>query len=340
MKIGVVGLGFMGSTHLKAIKNLSASSSTNVELAAVSDPRQELLTGDLSSIQGNLGGPGETYDFSSIGRYPDWRDMLADPNVEAIDFCTPTFLHVENAVSALKAGKHVLVEKPMAISAADAEIMLAASRESGKTLMVAQVLRFLPSYRKLRDSVLSGTVGNPLMATFRRRCGAPFWSAWMGDPTRSGGAIIDLLIHDIDFVLHTFGEPDSISAVGVDDLGRGLDVITASLGYSSGLNVVIQGGWYHQKAFPFSMDYNVVCEGATFEFSSAGTEPTKYLEDGSHEALVLPEVDGYEAELAYFLECASAGKSPDFCPPEQSAAGVKLAEKLKEARKRNGERIS
>lgn len=339
MNIGVVGLGFMGSTHLKAIRKMEESGSLPVKLAAVSDPNEQLLTGDLSSIQGNLGGPGEKYDFSAIGRYPNWRDLLADPNVDAVDFCTPTFLHVENAVAALEAGKHVLVEKPMAITAADAEKMLAAAKASGKILMVAQVLRFFPAYKKLREMVRSGEVGKPIMATFRRRCAAPFWSAWLSDPKRSGGAIIDLLIHDIDFVLHTFGEPETVSAVGIEDLPRGLDIITASLGYPNGLNVVIQGGWYHPKAFPFSMEYNVVCEGATFEFRSNGADPTQYLVDGTESPLELPEQDGYEAEVTYFLECAIAGKQPDFCPPEESAAGVRLAERLKEARPRNGERV-
>ena len=334
MKIGVVGLGFMGSTHLKAITR-----TPGLELAAVSDPVKERLTGDLSAIEGNLGGPGEKYDFSAIGTYENWKDLLADPNVEAVDFCTPTFLHPENAIAALEAGKHVLVEKPMAISSANADAMLAAAQKAGKILMVAQVLRFIPAYRQLREIIRSGAVGKPRMATFRRRCAAPFWSAWLSDPARSGGAIIDLLIHDIDFILHTFGEPETVSAVGIEDLPRGLDVITASLGYADGLNVVLQGGWYHPKAFPFSMEYNVVCDEATFEFQSAGKEPTKFAVDGSEEKLALRDEDGYTMEIAYFAECASAGKQPDFCPPTESAAGVRLAERLKEARKRNGERI-
>jgi predicted dehydrogenase len=335
MKIGVVGLGFMGSTHLKAIDKLPG-----VELVAVSDPKEEILVGDLSGIQGNLGGPGEKYDFSGIGRYPDWRDLLRDDNVEAVDFCTPTFLHVENVLAALAAGKHVLVEKPMAIRSEDADRMLEAAAKAGRILMVAQVLRFFPAYKALREAVISGANGKPRMATFRRRCAAPFWSAWLTDPSKSGGAIVDLLIHDIDFVLHTFGNPESISAVGIEDLPRGLDVITASLSYPENLTVMVQGGWYHPKAFPFSMEYNVVCDEATFEFSSAGTQPTRYAVDGSEAPLELSETDGYDAEIAYFVECASQGKQPDFCPPEQSAAGVKLAERLKEARLKNGERLS
>jgi predicted dehydrogenase len=335
MKIGVVGLGFMGSTHLKAIDKLPG-----VELVAVSDPKESILAGDLSHIQGNLGGPGEKYDFSKLGRYPDWRDLLKDDSVEAVDFCTPTFLHVENVVEALGAGKHVLVEKPMAIRGEDADRMLEAAYKAGRILMVAQVLRFFPAYKALREEVISGANGKPRMATFRRRCAAPFWSVWLTDPSKSGGAIVDLLIHDIDFVLHTFGNPESVSAVGIEDLPRGLDVITASLHYPDNLTVLVQGGWYHPKAFPFSMEYNVVCDEATFEFSSAGTEPTRYAVDGSEAPIKLSETDGYDAEIAYFVECASQGKQPDFCPPEQSAAGVKLAERLKEARLKNGERLS
>lgn len=335
MKIGVVGLGFMGSTHLKALKNIP-----DVELVAVSDPKEEILQGDLSGIQGNLGGPGEKYDFSGIARYPAWRDLLKDDNVEAVDFCTPTYFHVENVVEALNAGKHVLVEKPMAIRGEDTDRMLEAAARNGKILMVAQVLRFFPAYKALREAIRSGEAGKPRMATFRRRCGAPFWSVWLTDPSKSGGAIIDLLIHDIDFALHTFGEPESLSAVGIEDLPRGLDVITASLYYPDDLTVVIQGGWYHPKAFPFSMEYNVVCDEATFEFSSAGKEPTRYGVDGSEMPLTLAETDGYEAEIAYFVECASQGKTPDFCPPQESAAGVKLADRLKEARRKNGERIA
>lgn len=335
MKIGIVGLGFMGSTHLKAYSQIPG-----VELAAVSDPNPTLLDGDLSGIQGNLGGPGEKYDFSALGRYTDWRDMLRDDNVEAIDFCTPTFVHVENAIEALQAGKHVLLEKPMAIRGADTDAILEAAAKSGKTIMVAQVLRFIPAYKALREVVRSGEVGKPRMATFRRRCAAPFWSKWMTDPTKSGGAIIDLLIHDIDFVLHTFGNPESVSAVGAEDLPKGVDVITATLHYPDNLNVMIQGGWYHPQSFPFSMDYNVVCDGATVEFSSAGKEPTRYNVDGSEAPLALEEVDGYQSEIAYFVECASTGKTPEFCPPQESAAGIKLADKLKEARLKNGERIA
>src|SRR5215212_3928940 len=115
MKIAVLGLGFMGSMHVRALRELPG-----VELAAVysSDPRK--LSGDLTAIQGNLGGPGERLDFSRLKQYSDIPQLLADPGIDAVDLCLPTYLHEDVAIAALRAGKHVLVEKPMALDGASA----------------------------------------------------------------------------------------------------------------------------------------------------------------------------------------------------------------------------
>src|SRR5579863_9423758 len=108
MRIAVLGLGFMGSTHLKALRNVSGAT-----LAAVVSADDKKLSGDLSAIQGNLGGPGEVMDFSGVARYHTVEEALRDPNVEAVDICLPTDRHAPVALEALRAGKHVLVEKPM-----------------------------------------------------------------------------------------------------------------------------------------------------------------------------------------------------------------------------------
>ena len=104
MKIGVIGLGFMGSTHLKAIANIPEA-----QLCAVMDLDEKRLSGDLSGIQGNLGGPAQKFDFSAIKRYRSVEEMAADPEVEAVDICLPTFLHAPVTIQLLRAGKHVLV---------------------------------------------------------------------------------------------------------------------------------------------------------------------------------------------------------------------------------------
>jgi predicted dehydrogenase len=335
MKIAVFGLGFMGSTHLKAIKNISQA-----ELVAVADTDEKRLSGDLSGIQGNIGGPGEKLDFSKLRRYADWREAVKDPEVEAIDICFPTSFHADVTMGALRAGKHVLVEKPMGLDGAAVDAMVAEAESSGRILMSAQVLRFFPAYRVMADMVKTGKLGPVRSAIFRRRCSAPAWSPWMADKKVSGGGVFDLLIHDIDFCLHMFGKPESVSAVGYEDLPRGIDWITAELRYPSIGGVVISGGWHHPKAFPFSMEFTVVTDGGTLEYHSSGTPLTLYRADGEQQALAVPEKDSYQAEIEYFVDCCAKGKQPDFCPPRESADSVKLALLILEAREKKGEKIA
>src|SRR5438309_3166486 len=111
MKIAVLGLGFMGSTHLKALKSVP-----DATLTAILSNDERAREGDLSAVQGNLGGPGERYDFSNVKKYSEAADLIADPDIDAVDICLPTFLHAPIARQALLGGKHVLVEKPIALT--------------------------------------------------------------------------------------------------------------------------------------------------------------------------------------------------------------------------------
>ncbi len=334
MKIGVFGLGFMGSTHLQAWLRVPRA-----ELAAVVSDIPKRLDGDLSDVQGNIGGPGERMDFSGLARYSDPYKALKNPEIEAVDICLPTDMHAAVAIAALEAGKHVLVEKPMALNGEEADAMIAAAKRSGRVLMAAQVVRFIPSYSVTAAMLRAGELGAIRSAIFRRRCAAPAWSQWLGKKEISGGGVFDLLIHDIDFCLHVFGAPEALSAVGYEDLPRGIDWVTAELFYPGIGGVVISGGWHHPKAYPFSMEYTVVGDCGTVEFSSAGVPPTLYRADGESQPLRLPEVDGYQAEIEYFLNCCLEGGEPEFCRPEESAAAVKLARLMGEAREKKGEKI-
>lgn len=334
MRVAVLGLGFMGSTHIKALKSIPGA-----QLAAVFSRDEKKLAGDLSSIQGNLGGPGERLDFSGVSRYREIPQVLEDPQVDAVDICLPTSLHAEAAVEALQAGKHVLVEKPMALDAGSAQRMIAAAGKHKRVLMVAHVLRFLPVYQVLRDVLARGSAGPMLSAIFRRRCAAPAWSAWLADPKQSGGGVFDLLIHDVDMCLHLFGMPEAISATGHEALACGVDVITAVLHYPGPCTAVITGGWHHPKSYPFSMEYTVVAGAGTVEYGSLGGAPVLYGADGEREALKVENTDGYRAEIEYFLDCCRRGAMPELCMPEDSARAVRVARMMVEARNRNGEKI-
>ena len=335
MKIAVLGLGFMGSTHLKAYKKIPG-----VQLVAVASNVEAQLTGDLSGIQGNIGGPGEKMDFSALRKYRDPLEAANDPEADAVDICLPTNQHAPAAMAALRAGKHVLLEKPMALDGATCDALLAEAERSGRTLMAAQVCRFIPFYRTTAEMIHSGKLGQVRSVILRRRCAAPFWSQWLADSTISGGGVFDLLIHDVDYAVQLLGTPTAVSASGFEDMPHGIDTIVGEFWYPNVGSVIVTGGWHHPKSYPFSMEFTIVTDGGTLEFSSAGKPLTVYRADGISEELALPEVDGYQAEIEYFVNCIENGCKPAFCPPEESAAAVKLTRLMVEARSRNGEKIA
>jgi len=344
MRIAVLGLGFMGSTHVRTWRQIPGA-----ELTAVASLDQRRLSGDFTGIGGNLGGQEgqpDVLDFSGVAGYTSAEQALQDPAVEAVDICLPTHLHERIALLALAAGKHVLVEKPMALDGAGADRMIAAAARYGRVLMAAHVVRFLPAYRTAAGILSSGRLGAVRTAFFRRRCGAPAWSAWLADPAQSGGGVFDLLIPDIDFCLHLFGKPDAVTASGFEDLPRGVDWMLAQFWYPSIGAVAVSGGWHHPAAYPFSMEFTIVADNGTLEFDSAapphagGPALAEYGADGRPHPLELPAADGYRAELEYFLDCATRGVQPLACPPEESAAAVKVAHLTLESRRRNGEKIA
>jgi predicted dehydrogenase len=324
MKTAVLGLGFMGSMHLRAMGEIPGA-----ELAAVYSADPAKLSGDLTGIQGNLGGPGQRFDFSRVKPYGSIPDLLADPEIEAVDLCLPTWLHEEVAVAALRAGKHVLVEKPIALDGPSARRIIRAAGQANRVLMCAQVLRFWPEYLALRDAMHG--MGTVRAAFFGRRCGEPGWGGWLKDPAKSGGGAFDLLIHDIDVCLWLFGAPQAVSATGFDDW------VAGQLFYD-GFAVGIEGGWQASSKYPFSMEYRVTLERGIVEYNSGSKPPVAYSD--AECPMPLAKTDGYAAEIAYFLECCAAGKSPDRCPPEQSAQAVELMQSLLAARVKKGEKIA
>ena len=187
---------------------------------------------------------------------------LRDPEIDAVDLCLPTDLHASVAIEALRAGKHVLVEKPMALDAASCHRIIAEAAKCDRILMVAHVLRFSPAYLALEKALPAETVRS---ASLRRQCGRPDWAAWFEDAARTGGGVFDLLVHDTDMALHLFGSPQAISASGAGDL------ICAKLHYAGGLAVEISGGW-HTPSIPFSMEYTVVTDRTTVHYDSREAE--------------------------------------------------------------------
>ncbi len=333
MRLGVLGLGFMGATHIRALNGIDG-----VTLAAISSSDQKKLSGDLSSVGGNLGEGFATLDFSNVDKHTRWQDILTDPTIDAVDVCLPTHLHAEATEAALLAGKHVLCEKPLALDFETADRLVKLAEKQGRILMAAQVLRFFPMYRQMADLVRSGSLGPVRAATFRRRCAAPPWAAWMKDKSISGGGVFDLLIHDVDMALYLFGTPQAVSATGREALADYVDTINGQLIYDGLDSVTVAGGWHH-GAFPFSMEYTIVADGGTIEYSSAnGKDPQVYRPGAEPESLTPPApIDGYQEEIRYFVECCRNGTAPIDCSPAESAQAVRVTRLMSEARAKKGE---
>ncbi|HWZ31114.1 MAG TPA: Gfo/Idh/MocA family oxidoreductase [Bryobacteraceae bacterium] len=328
MRLAVAGLGFMGSVHLKAIRSVP-----EVTLAALVSRDESKLAGDLSHAGGNVAGSGERFDFSGVRKYRNLESALADPEIDAIDICLPTDLHEQAAIQSLRAGKHVLLEKPMAPTTAACERILDEARNANRVFMVAQVLRFFPAYRALIDAV--PTLGAIRSATLRRRCARPEWADWQSDPRRSGGAVLDLLIHDIDMALLLFGPPDAITATGREE--RDIDIVSADLLYGARFTVQIVGGW-HPGKFPLTMKYRAIGADGSIEYDF-NRYPPRICRAGVQATLPFEDRNGYAEEIAYFARCVRSGEALVRCRPEESADAVRLALAIAAARKRNGERI-
>src|SRR5262245_39296182 len=154
IRIGIVGIGFMGMIHYLAARKLKGA-----RVTAVCSRDRKKLAGDWRGIRGNFGPPGEVMDLSKVKKYEQLDDLLADPDSDLVDVCNPTHLHPSTAIAALKAGKHVLVEKAIALEPRDADAMLKAAGAAGKLLMVAHVLPFFPEFAYAAEVVRGGSYG-------------------------------------------------------------------------------------------------------------------------------------------------------------------------------------
>ena len=321
-------MGFMGITHLGALSKIP-----NIELAAIYSNNPRILAGDLShAASGNLNRPPVDVDISSVRKYTVLQEMVEDPSLDAIDICLPTDLHASTTIAALEAGKHVLCEKPMAASQAECERMIAAAENAGRVLMIAHVLRFWPEYEFLLDFVRSKRYGAVRSATFTRRCGIPDWSTWLTNDDVSGGAVLDLLIHDIDQIVLLFGMPDRVAAKKIVDP----DTLSATFIYPDPIEVRLQGGWF-AAGLPFSMGFQVRAERALVDWTAGALALSDH--NGNRIPVDLPAHDAYESELEYFAASCRTDARPERCPPEQSAQAVELALLLKESRAQGGAQL-
>lgn len=310
VRVGIAGVGFMGVTHFKAYPQVEGA-----QVAAIFTRDRKKLEGDWSDVRGNFGGAGGQQDLSGIKKYDNLDAMLADPDIDVIDLCLPSYLHRELGIKALEAGKHVLVEKPIALSVEDADAMIEAAERTGKLLMVAQVLRFWPEFALIKDLLNSGEYGALRGAHFKRVISRPDWSGdnnWFADPAKTGGPVVDLHIHDTDFVHYLFGPPAAVWSTGTVSPAGGVDYLVTEYQYpGQNICVTAQGGAIATKGIEFEHGYDVYFERAMLKHNSSTTPQVEvYLEDGEKQVLTPTISDAFAQQLRTAVEGVTTGVLP------------------------------
>ena len=311
----IVGCGFMGKTHGTAHKN---NGNANIFAAEADKDCADAYAKEYNCPV-----------------YPNMSEALKNEDIDIIDICLPTFLHEEHALEALASGKHVILEKPMTLSLESAERIIAAAKGSKGMFMVAQALRFWPEYAKTKEFMDDGVLGDISYMNAKRLAQHPNWSPWFRDPSRSGGGLFDLMMHDVDYANHLFGLATTAYAVGhKNEIGAWNDV-TASFEFSCGAYAVIESQFNMTNGYPFSMDLRVMGDKGTIDFKfsagfnledrdSAINSFVLYTAGGDPEQPEFEHPDAYEVELKYFVDCVEKGEKPTTITPDSSLNSMRM----------------
>ncbi len=322
IRIGMVGLGFMGQQHFTIYQGMS-----NVEVVAVCDKNPDKVAETAPSIGGNIGEVTEL-DLAQQARYTCFEEMLEKEELDCVDVCLPTYLHADTTITALEAGCQVICEKPMGRSVEDCDRMIAAAESTGRMLFIGQCLRFWPEYEVLADMVANDELGRLVSAKFTRLSPTPDWAedGWLLKTELSGGAVLDLHIHDVDSILWILGMPLAVRsyASNLFSAGDKVDHIITNYLYDDFI-CVAEGGWALPATFPFEMGFQVLGEKGLVDFSVA-KDPmlTFYPADGEPYPPQVASGTGYERELAYFVQCMENNEFPERLTPQSARESVRV----------------
>lgn len=325
IKIGLIGSGFMGSTHLAAYSQLIKNGTFKVTAIADLDSKR---AEKFAAILG-----------AEI--FANGNDLIEKADVNTVDICLPTYLHYEYACKAVKKGYNVFVEKPLCRTSKDAKELAKLAKEKNVIAMVGQCIRFWDEYVYLKALVDNKTYGNVVNASFKRLSPRPTWGweNWLMDNKKSGGAALDLHIHDSDYLLHIFGEPQKTSTI-TNKTGEKDSYIQTICDYGN-FTASLEGCWDMPAQFPFEMAYRVIFENSVVvDFSSLRglkvytaegvTEPKIKKENTAKSEDLggnISDLGGYYNELFYFITCLNKNVKADMATLEDGARAVEFIEK-------------
>jgi predicted dehydrogenase len=297
MKVGIAGVGFMGTVHAEAW------AATDAE-----------LMGCCAETAQEAAGLARTYRTHV---YPDYATLL--DAVDVIDICTPTHLHHEMVLQAAAAGRHIVCEKPLARTVEQAQEMIRVCRAAGVKLFVAHVVRFFPEYALAKAQIDQGKIGQPAVVRLSRGSYRPKKPSgnWFLDVEKSGGMMLDLMIHDFDFARWISGEVESVYARNVSTAhpDAATEYGIAILRHTGGALSHVIGAW----AYPpptFRTSFEIAGDGGLIEWSSDSTAPINLLlrkENAAAPDVGLPgspvAESPYTTQIKEFYEALNASRA-------------------------------
>jgi len=340
IRVGIAGIGFMGMVHYLTYQNLRG-----VEVAALCEQDRQRLAGDWRSIKGNFGPTGRRMDLKGVARYTDLKRMLADESIDMVDITLPPALHADIAVAALRAGKHVFCEKPMALSVSDCRRMAAAAKRADRLLMIGHVLPFFPEYAWALKTIRSGKFGRLLGGSFRRVISDPSWLPNYWSAEKVGGPMLDLHVHDAHFIRLLFGMPQAVVTQG--RMRKNLaEFWHSQFDYGPrGPVVGATSGVINQQGRPFAHGFEIHLERATlaFEFAVVGKngsylcEPVQFGSDGRARRKQFSSsdpMDGFATELKEVVGCVRRNTRSDILDLRLAQDAIVLCHKQTESLRR------
>ncbi len=338
LNVGLVGIGFMGWIHYLAYQR---SPIATLKAICTRDPVKQ--SGDWSGIKGNFGPAGHQVDLSAMSVYSDLKSLLADPNIDAVDICLPPALHKQATIEALAAGKHVLCEKPMALTSEDCQSMLSAAKDANRILCIAHVLPYMSQFAWALQLAREKRYGAVRSAHLKRIISDPSWLPEFYDRAVTGGPLLDLHIHDAHFMQLLFGIPTEVSASGwlhqdsvqyAQMLYRFADPSVAVTA-SSGVGSSAARGFTH--GFEIQFDQATL----TFEFAAhveGAVTLGPMIYEGADKASSISlepmdEIDAFVAEIEDFAKSIEAQHCEMSCPlnPVLASEAVKVCHRVDES---------
>lgn len=308
VRVGLVGLGGMGTVHHSNYQHIS-------------DAQVVAATGNSEKDKENA------KEWGLI-LYKTVEEMIEGENLDVVDICTPTFLHKEHVMAALKMGKPVICEKPLALKIEDAHEIINEAKAKNLNIYVGQVLRFFKEYQALTQVIKSGEYGRVLDGHFVRLSARPRWNqgGWMFEKEKSGQVPFDLHIHDLDYLVSVFGPPKDFSYVAAGDF---IDPDNENQSFKEHFrfdydfgefHISAEAAWYNAD-YPWTAEYRVYFEEAVME-NKAGKvvayqfdkEPRVFDTEEKIKiptGINVPPTGVYLEELSHFIDCVKRGEASD-----------------------------